>query len=69
MSTSPNPNKLFSVYSNLDEEVLKICNAHHCFRLEGLPFEILMNFNNLKFNRKRPKNDFDFVMRISIHPT
>jgi len=68
MSTRPNPNKLFSVYSNLDEEVLKICNDHHCFLIGGTALEILMNFNNLKFNRKRSDNDFDFVMRISNSP-
>ncbi len=68
MSTRPNPNKLLSVYSNLDEEVLKICNAHHCFLIGGTALEILMNFNHLKFNRKRSVNDFDFVMRISNSP-
>jgi len=68
MSTSPSPNKLFTVYSDLDEEVLKICNSHHCFLIGGTALEILMNFNNLKFNRKRSDNDFDFVMRISNSP-
>lgn len=68
MSTRPNPNKLFTVYSKLDEDVLKICNAHHCFLIGGTALEILMNFNNLKFNRKRSENDFDFVMRISNSP-
>jgi len=68
MSTLPNPNILFSVYSNLDEEVFKICNAHHCFLIGGTALEILMNFNNLKFNRKRSVNDFDFVIRISNLP-
>jgi hypothetical protein len=60
--------RLFSVYSPLDEEVLKICNAHHCFLIGGTALEILMNFNHLKFNRKRSENDFDFVMRISNSP-
>ena len=68
MSTRPNPNKLFSVYSKLDEKVLKICNAHHCFLIGGTALEILMNFNHLKFNRKRSVNDFDFVMRVSNSP-
>lgn len=68
MSARPNPNKLFTVYSKLDEKVLKICNAHHCFLIGGTALEILMNFSNLKFNRKRSENDFDFVMRISNSP-
>lgn len=68
MPTRPNPNKLFSVYSKLDEEVLKICIAHHCFLIGGTTLEILMNYNNLKFSRKRSDNDFDFVMRISNSP-
>ncbi len=62
------PKLLYSVYSMLDEKVLNICNAHHCFLIGGTALEILMNFNNLKFNRKRSENDFDFVMRISNSP-
>jgi hypothetical protein len=52
----------------LDEKVLNICNAHHCFLIGGTALEILMNFNHLNFNRKRSENDFDFVMRISNSP-
>lgn len=58
----------FPVYSPLDEAVLNICNAHHCFLIGGTALEILMNSNHLKFNRKRSENVFDFIMQISNAP-
>ena len=59
--------KLFSIYSDLDEEIIKEASRNELYLIGGTAIEIWLNYLKLKGWRKRSDNDLDFLInRASI---
>lgn len=53
--------KLFSIYHQLDEEIIKKASSCNIYLIGGTALEVWMKYLKLRPNRKRSKNDLDFI--------
>jgi hypothetical protein len=54
--------ELFSIYSDLDEEIIEKASECNLYLIGGTAIEIWLNHLRLKGWRKRSLNDFDFII-------
>jgi hypothetical protein len=54
--------ELFSIYSDLDEEIIEKASENDLYLIGGTAIEIWLNHLGLKGWRKRSNNDFDLVI-------
>ena len=67
LNNSVERTKLFSIYSELDEEVVEKASYYDLYLIGGTAIEIWLSHLGLKGWRQRSNNDFDFLINAATN--